>query len=95
MIYDSGKGEIFLVNSGTVQVISDETNTVVATVPSSANFTPSCLAYDSGKGEIFATSTDSSGIISVISDASNSVVKTISVDGFPSDLVYDSGKGEI
>ena len=88
------KAKISSYNNG-VQIISDETNTIIATIPSSANFEPSCLAYDSGKGEIFAVNSGSSGMISIISDATNSVVKTFSVGGFPSDLVYDSGKGEI
>ncbi|HUK85907.1 MAG TPA: hypothetical protein VLU95_08590, partial [Candidatus Acidoferrum sp.] len=88
MTYDSGKGEIFLINQNAIQVISDETNAVVATLPSSATFNPSYLAYDSVKGEIFAVNSGSTGAFSIISDASNLVVKTVSVGGFPSDLVF-------
>ena len=49
--YDSGKGEVFVTNEGsdTVSVISDSTNTVVATVP--MRYAPYAIAYDSGKGE--------------------------------------------
>ena len=53
--YDSGKGEIFVINAGSnnVSVISDSTDTVVANVTVKAN--PSCVAYDFGMGEIFVT----------------------------------------
>ena len=51
--YDSGKGEVFVVNSGadTVSVINDVTNTVVATVNVGGN--PQGITYDSAKSEVF------------------------------------------
>src|SRR3989454_6654221 len=48
--YDSGKGELFVANqhSDTVSVISDATNTVVATIPAGA--VPKGPPYGSGNG---------------------------------------------
>ena len=65
--YDSGKGEVFVTNSGagTVSVISDRTNNVIATVPLGEN--PGGIAYDSGKGKIFVTNAEGN-TVSVISD---------------------------
>jgi DNA-binding beta-propeller fold protein YncE len=94
--YDSAKGEIFVVEQGAtttngsydasagfVSVVSDTTNSVVATIQL-GDF-PSAIAYDSAKGELFVandgrTQSDTSasntatGIVSVISDATNTVV---------------------
>ena len=92
--YDSGKGEVFVVQdlSNNVSVVSDATNTVVATIPVGSS--PEGVAYDSGKGEVFVTSYDSN-TVSVISDASNTVVATIPVGPYPEGVAYDSGKGEV
>ena len=89
--YDSGQGEVFVVNQGSsnVSVISDASNSVVATIPVVGD---GGMAYDSGKGEVFVTAGNS---VSVISDASNSVVATIPVGTEPAGVAYDSGKGEV
>ncbi len=93
--YDGGKGEVFVgdFGSGTVDVISDATDTVVATVNLGgfAGF-PVGVAYDGGMGEVFATN-DGSNSVSVISDATNKVVASIPVGG--PGVAYDSGKGEV
>jgi YVTN family beta-propeller protein len=114
LAYDSAKGELFVTNysnvpssinatdfkAGSVSVISDTTNTVVATVP--VGPTPGAIAYDSSRGELFVTSEGSSatsvarasvGTVSVISDTTNSVVATVPVAGGA--IAYDSGKGEL
>jgi YVTN family beta-propeller protein len=117
LAYDSGKGEIFVVNQGAsvivgqydasagfVSVISDTTNSVVATIPL-GDF-PSSIAYDPAKGEIFVAedgaipsdanaSNTASGLISIISDSNNSVVATVPVGPFPDGIAYDPAKGEI
>ena len=92
--YDSGKGEVFVANSGSnsVSVISDSSNTVVATV--TVGTSPWGLAYDSGKGEVFVTNWGSDNV-SVISDSSNTVVTTVTVGSHPYGGAYDSGKGEV
>ena len=117
MAYDSAKGEIFVVEQGAstingsysasagfVSVVSDTTNSVVATIQL-GDF-PSAIAYDSAKGEVFvandgknqsdtsATNT-AAGIVSVISDTTNSVVATITVGPFPDGVAYDPGKAEV
>ena len=94
--YDSGKGEIFVANSGynTVSVISDNSNSVVATV--TVGPSPTGLAYDSAKDEIFVTNHGSAfNSVSVISDSNNAVVATIPVGTSPNNLAYDSVKNEI
>jgi len=117
LAYDSGKGEIFVVNQGAstivgqysasagfVSVISDTSNSVVATIPL-GDF-PGAIAYDPAKGEMFvaedgaipsntSASNTATGLISVISDSNNSVVATILVGPFPDGLAYDPAKGEV
>src|SRR5256712_3205154 len=92
--YDSGKGEVFVANSqsNTLSVISDTTNTVVATIP--VGSTPYGVAYDGGKGEVFVTNLASNSV-SVISDGTNTVVATIPVGSDPIGVAYDAGKGEV
>ena len=92
--YDPAKGEIFVTNSnsGTVSVISDNTNSVVATIP--VGKYPEGTAYDPAKGEIFVTNLFSSNI-SVISDKTNSVIATIPTGPNPYWEAYDPAKGEI
>jgi YVTN family beta-propeller protein len=105
LIYDSHKGEIFVTyddvtynessnSSNFVSVISDDTNSVVATVPVGNIPYPLGLAYDSGKGEIFVANLHFNSV-SIISDSTNAVVATVPVGNGPTGLAYDSGKGEI
>jgi YVTN family beta-propeller protein len=98
MAYDSKMGEIFLCdagNNGNVQgavyVISDDSNTVVASIPVGSY--PKQAVYDSGMNEIFVA--NAGGTISVISDLTNKVVATINVGGYPYGIAYDAAKGEI
>ncbi len=65
-VYDSGKGEIFVVNYASISVISDSNNTIVANIPSEIQ--SQSIAYDSGKGEIFVPNSEH-GTLSVISDS--------------------------
>jgi len=95
--YDPAKGEIFVINinAGTVSVISDNSNTVVATIPL-GNPAPigaaSAIVYDSGKSELFVSL---SGEIVIISDSNNTVINKIPVVGQLEGLAYDSAKDEI
>jgi YVTN family beta-propeller protein len=117
MAYDSAKGEIFVVEQGAttisgsydasagfVSVVSDTTNSVVATIPL-GDF-PSAIAYDPAKGELFvandgktpsdtSASNTATGIVSVISDTTNSAVSTVTVGPFPDGIAYDPAKGEL
>jgi YVTN family beta-propeller protein len=94
--YDSGKGELFVTELGdaAVSVISDATNTMVATIP--VDPYPGGIAYDSGKGELFVADSGSSpnyyGNVSIISDATNSVVDTIPLRD-PIGVAYDDASG--
>jgi len=116
--YDSAMGEIFVVDlgvntiagsssasAGMVSVVSDATNTVIATIPVGAD--PTGIVYDSAKGEVFVSNAGTNpgdtsaanfntGTVSVISDVTNSVVATVLVGPFPASaaLAYDSGKSE-
>ncbi len=79
-------------NTGTVSVISDSSNTVVATM--SVGYAPENIAYDQGKGEMFVTNYNSNNV-SVISDSTNTVVATIPVGSEPSGVAYDPSMSEI
>ncbi len=99
LAYDQAKGEIFVTNNGanTVSVISDDTNTVVATV--TVGYYPLGIAYDSGKGELYVTNPNTvhgDSSISVISDSNNTVIATLpNVVPYPTGIAYDSAKGEL
>lgn len=92
--YDPGTGEMYVANFGsnTVSVISDSTNTVVATIEVGTQ--PKNIAYDSGKDEMFVTNWGSD-TVSVISDRTHLVVATIPVGTHPVGIAYDSAKSEI
>jgi YVTN family beta-propeller protein len=101
--YDSGKGEIYVVNSypntsgyGTVSVISDSNNTVLESI--TVGGYPIYAAYDSAKGEIFVTNSQDN-FISVISDSTHAVVASVT---FPFNeaygswgIAYDSADGQV
>ena len=75
----------------TVSVISDSSNTVIATINVGAG--PLGLVYDSSKSEIFVSNELSSGNdISVISDTDNKVVATVNGGSAPEGLAYDSSQ---
>ncbi len=104
--YDSGKGEVFVASSGyatlpppsgshaAIDVISDRTNSVVASLPVIA---VRDLVYDSAKNEVFATGLGADNVTQVfaISDATNGVAGNVTLPNNPHALVYDSGRGEI
>jgi YVTN family beta-propeller protein len=92
--YDSGKSEIFVVNSaaGSVSVLSDSNYAVLAKV--TVGTSPYRDLYDSNKGEIFVANYGANSV-SVISDKTNKVVATVTVGTSPSSFTYDSAKGEI
>jgi YVTN family beta-propeller protein len=100
--YNSAKKEIFVANSyygnmghGTVSVISDSTNKIVATIKVGSE--PYFLAYDSKKGEMFVIN-HGDGTVSVISDSSNSVITTLTLSPLayqPWGVAYNPRKDEV
>ncbi len=98
-VYDSGRHEIFVANAGSnsISVISDSNDSVAATINLGSNYqdTPTALAYDPSSGEVFVA--NESHNLSVISDMTNTVVKTIELgfQVYPVGMVYDSSKGEL
>jgi len=92
--YDSGKGEIYVVNSasGTVSVYSDNNFVLLKTI--TVGQTPYRDVYDSKKGEIFVANYGANSV-SIISDKTYLVLATVKVGAFPSSFAYDSVKGEI
>jgi hypothetical protein len=101
--YDSVQHEVYVTDGDIVSVISDESNSVVATINPNTTLpqAPSCMVYDSGKGEIFAINRTSGvnfnyGII-IISCVTRQVVASIPLEDYPTPqgLTYDSAKGEI
>ena len=105
VVYDSGKGEIFVSNvyDGTVSVINETSHAIVATIPVGSSQTLGPMAYDSVKGEIFVAVApssifDPSTYVKVISDSTNTVVATIKLPllfALPTGMAYDWGKGTI
>jgi LPXTG-motif cell wall-anchored protein len=94
LAYDFAKGEIFVANyfSDTLSVISDTTNTVIATVPVDNT------SNDSGLGDTYTVITDKLlGLKSadLTSYSINPMLANVSAPTRPTDLAYDSGMGEI
>jgi len=88
--YDSGNGDVYVVNqdSNSVSVISG--TTVVGTVTVGAN--PWAVGYDSGNGDIYVVNNGANSV-SVISGTT--VVGTVTVGSNPYAVGYDSGNGEV
>lgn len=98
MAYDSGKGEIFIIDpgaygSGTVYVMNDSSYTISASIGGVGN-SGGDLVYDSGRGEIFVAN-EGSNTVSVISDSNNTVVANVTVGSSPYGVAYDSAKSEV
>ena len=88
--YDSGNGDVYVVNqdSNSVSVISG--TTVVGTVTVGAN--PWAVGYDSGNGDIYVSNFGGT-TVSVISGTT--VGGTVTVGSEPIAVGYDSGNGDI
>jgi YVTN family beta-propeller protein len=106
LAYDPGKGEIFVSGILTpelsqvvnphiaVSVISDQTDTVVASIPMPTNTV--YLTYDSKQGEIFVNYAGDNNTLSVISDSNDMVIANVTIaNSSISSLAYDSSKSEI
>ena len=97
LAYDSGAGEVFASNdlSGNLSVISTSTNKFVDSIPLPGDI-PRALGYDVGTHQIFvANALGALANVSVISDATNTVVRSINVGVDPDAIVYDGGKGYV
>ncbi len=93
--YNSAKGEIYTVNSGSgksIWVISDTTHIVTSTIPLTQN--PYRVEYDSGKNEFFVANYAANSV-SIFSAETNREVATVPVGKSPASFAYDSGKGEM
>jgi len=87
-------GEVFVTNqfSSSVSVISDASNTVVATVNVGSG--PYGVEYDRGIEDVFVANSNN-GTVSVISDVSNTVAAIVKVGAHPLAVAYDSGVREV
>jgi DNA-binding beta-propeller fold protein YncE len=98
LAYDSGKGEIFVgcqtSNGYNLQVISDSTNKVVATINLPTSQTLGGMAYNPNKGEIYI---NDGTLVAIISDKTNDEVGTVNTNGTTgaSGIAYDSGTGTV
>ena len=96
VVYDPAMHEIFVsnYNSGTIQVISDSTNTLVTDITALTQYAgaPFNLAYDSVKGEIWVA--DATGAYA-ISDSSNQVVANVSDTNGLETAAFDPNTGEV
>jgi len=113
LAYDSGRSEIFALSpnysevyAGTIVVISDATDQVVATISAGSGPSGSIhllgAAYDSDRGEVFVTDADSCDVLA-ISDATNALTNTVCDVPYPSyagttgafGIAYDAGRSEV
>jgi YVTN family beta-propeller protein len=94
LAYDPHIHALFVTNpaNGTVNVLSDRTNTTVANV--STGLGPVSVAYDPAQGELFVANARSNNV-SVVSDATDRVVATVPVGVTPSGVAYDAARGEV
>jgi len=105
--YDSGKGEIYVAgsvldsNTGldtyNIQVISDSTNKVVATIDLPTSVTLGDMAYNPNKVEIYINDLTS---VAIISDSAKNVVGTVNTNGTntytgSNGIAYDSGTSTV
>src|SRR5437899_2799689 len=84
--YGNGNVYVALLGGNSVSVISDMTNSVVATIPVGMN--PNGIVY--GNGNIYVTNYGG-GTVSVISSVTNSVIATIPVGKSPLGVAYGIG----
>jgi YVTN family beta-propeller protein len=94
VVYDSGKGEIFVANYGSdnVTVINDTTDAVVANI--AVGGAPYATAYDPANGDVYIANANSNNV-SVIDDSTNTVIATVAIGSSAYQAVYDSGTNEI
>ncbi len=93
IVYDSGKGEFFVVDSSSnsVAIISDASNALVGNITLRLpQVSLSGLAYDSAKSEVFVSytyrpsgSSQADVMVSAISDSTNNIVANISLGTLP------------
>jgi len=101
MAFDSGKGELFVANSGTnnVSVVSVATSESSYQIVAAINVGtwPTGVAYDSKMGEVFVANYNNGGqgSVSVINDTHDNVVKTVNVGDNPFGVVYDFAANEV
>ena len=84
--YGNGNVYVVLLSSNTVSVISDTTNSIIATVPVGAS--PYGVAY--GNGNIYVSNYNDN-TVSVISTTTNSVIATVPVGTSPTGVAYGNG----
>jgi YVTN family beta-propeller protein len=75
-----------------VSVVSDATNSSVATIP--VGIDPQGVAFDSGKAEIFVANGGSNNV-TVVNAATNQVLANLPTGSNPWGVAYDRAKGEV
>lgn len=99
LVFDPARDEMFvgiLDNTVGLWVLSDVTNTGVATLDLPYDWFGTQLAYDPARGEIVDGTW--AGMLYFISDTTNAVVASMGVPGsYPSigDVVFDNGNGDL
>ena len=88
LAYDPANGNVYvtLFDDGTVQAISDSSNTVTSTIAVGMN--PGLPAYDSVTGDIYVPNPGSSNV-SVIDGSTNTVVATVQESSAPDAAAFD------
>ncbi|MGB6501368.1 MAG: hypothetical protein WBG19_08230 [Thermoplasmata archaeon] len=106
LVFDPGDSDVFVANYetsyttyGNVSVISDATDTVVATIK--VGYDPDALAYDAGTSQVFVGGFYDYGPlpghsnVSIINDSSMKVVLAVDVGNGPNAMAYDPSQHEI
>jgi YVTN family beta-propeller protein len=94
LAYDSGNGDVYVVDTGSQQVSVINGTSVVATIGigMSAGCCGSNIAYDATNGYVYVANQGSSNV-SVINGTS--LLTTVAVGDYPVAVAYDSGNGYI
>ncbi|HEY6238641.1 MAG TPA: YncE family protein, partial [Thermoplasmata archaeon] len=92
LAYDHGTREVYVATpgNGNVTVLSDTTNSVVATIPVPSAY---ALAYDEGTGEVYVAGFAAN--LSVLSDVTHSVVATVPTQAVVSGLLYNPSSSTV
>ncbi len=90
MAYDPVTGDVYIANSdsSTVSVVSDSTDTVVATL--SVGTSPTGIAYDAAMDEVYITNAGSDNA-SVYTADGPSLLAVVTLPGNPTGITYDAG----
>lgn len=90
--YSSNKGEMFVSDERSVNVVNDTTDQIVAVIPLAP--TPTAVAVDPGRGDLFVADS-SSDDLRVVSATTGALRSAVPVGSAPSAIALDSATGVV